>query len=96
MMTRIVIILALMAAAPVSAQTLTCATSSQGYRICQGPGGYRSTNGTGAGWCSATTATATVGRPAAGRTARQRRSPPPRGADAMVRIAITQAAFEAD
>ena len=43
MMTRIVIILALMAAAPVSAQTLTCATSSQGYRICQGPGGYRST-----------------------------------------------------
>ena len=42
-MTRITIILAVIAAAPVSAQTLTCATSSQGYRICQGPNGYRST-----------------------------------------------------
>ena len=42
-MMRLAIILALMAAPPVTAQTLTCATSSQGYRICQGPHGYRST-----------------------------------------------------
>jgi hypothetical protein len=42
-MVRIVIIIALMAAASASAQTLTCTTSFQGYRVCQGPGGYRST-----------------------------------------------------
>jgi hypothetical protein len=39
---RISIIIALMAA-PASAQTLTCSTSFQGYRVCQGPDGYRST-----------------------------------------------------
>jgi hypothetical protein len=34
---------ALAFAAPAEAETLTCATSFQGYRICQGAGGYRST-----------------------------------------------------
>jgi hypothetical protein len=28
---------------PVIAETLTCATSFQGYRVCQGADGYRST-----------------------------------------------------
>jgi hypothetical protein len=42
---RLAIIIALMAA-PASAQTLTCSTSFQGYRVCQGPDGYRSTEST--------------------------------------------------
>jgi len=42
-MIRIAISIALMAAAPATAQTLTCATSFQGYRVRQGPDGYRST-----------------------------------------------------
>ena len=42
-MIRIAIIIALMADAPASAQTVTCAKSFQGYRVCQGPGDYRST-----------------------------------------------------
>jgi hypothetical protein len=29
--------------ASADAQTLTCSTSFQGYRVCQGPDGYRST-----------------------------------------------------
>jgi hypothetical protein len=40
---RFVIIIALMAAAPASAQTVTCDAMFQGYRVCQGPDGYRST-----------------------------------------------------
>ena len=44
-MIRLAIIIALMAA-PASAQRLTCATSFQGYRVCQGPDGYRSTEST--------------------------------------------------
>jgi hypothetical protein len=36
-------ILVLIAASPSLAETLTCSTSFQGYRICQGSGGYRST-----------------------------------------------------
>jgi hypothetical protein len=27
---------------PALAETLTCSTSFQGYRVCSGPGGYRS------------------------------------------------------
>jgi hypothetical protein len=42
-MIRIAIIIVLMAATPASAQTLTCSTSFQGYRVCQDPDGYRST-----------------------------------------------------
>jgi hypothetical protein len=43
-MIRIAIIaIALTAAATAHAQAVTCATSFQGYRICQGPDGYRST-----------------------------------------------------
>jgi hypothetical protein len=45
-MIRIAILIALLQGifpAIASAQTLTCATSSQGYRVCQGPDGYRST-----------------------------------------------------
>lgn len=42
-MIRIPISIVLMAAATAHAQTVTCATSFQGYRICQGPDGYRST-----------------------------------------------------
>ena len=42
-MTRIAITITLMAASPASAQTMTCSTSFQGYRVCQGPDGYRST-----------------------------------------------------
>ena len=41
-MIRTVIVVALMIA-PASAETLTCSTSFQGYRVCQGPGGFRST-----------------------------------------------------
>jgi hypothetical protein len=32
-----------LAAAPASAQTVTCATNLQGYRVCQAPDDYRST-----------------------------------------------------
>jgi hypothetical protein len=39
---RVAIIIALIAA-PASAQTVTCGTSFQGYHLCQGPDGYRST-----------------------------------------------------
>jgi hypothetical protein len=39
---RIGIIIALMAAVPASAQTLTCRSTFQGYRVCRGPHGYRS------------------------------------------------------
>jgi hypothetical protein len=42
MVCAIVIIIALTAVAPASAQTLTCSTTFQGYRACQGPHGYRS------------------------------------------------------
>jgi hypothetical protein len=36
-------ILVMIAASPALAGTLTCSTSFQGYRVCSGPGGYRST-----------------------------------------------------
>ena len=35
--------IALATITPASAKTLTCSTSFQGYRVCQGQGGYRST-----------------------------------------------------
>jgi hypothetical protein len=37
------IFVALTSITPALAETLTCSTSFQGYRVCQGPGGYRST-----------------------------------------------------
>jgi hypothetical protein len=37
------ILIALMATPSAYAQTVTCSTSFQGYRVCQGPDGYRST-----------------------------------------------------
>ena len=40
---RVFLILALIWVSAASAETLTCSTSFQGYRVCQGPGGYRST-----------------------------------------------------
>ena len=36
-------ILVITAASPALAGTLACSTTFQGYRVCQGPGGYRST-----------------------------------------------------
>jgi hypothetical protein len=36
-------ILIVIAASPTLAETLACSTSFQGYRVCSGPGGYRST-----------------------------------------------------
>ena len=39
----VIISAALASITPALAETLTCATSFQGYRICPGPGGYRST-----------------------------------------------------
>jgi hypothetical protein len=41
-MVRIALLFAL-TIAPAGAETLTCSTSSQGYRVCQGSGGCRST-----------------------------------------------------
>jgi hypothetical protein len=40
---RLSLILAFIWVSAASAETLTCSTSFQGYRVCQGPGGYRST-----------------------------------------------------
>jgi hypothetical protein len=45
-MVRVGIIIAIVLIRSINAldaQTLTCSTSFQGYRICQGPDGYRST-----------------------------------------------------
>jgi hypothetical protein len=39
----VVMIVTLVSSSPPRAETLTCVTSFQGYRICSGPGGYRST-----------------------------------------------------
>jgi hypothetical protein len=36
-------IVVIIAASPSLAGTLTCSISFQGYRVCQGPDGYRST-----------------------------------------------------
>ena len=36
-------ILVIVAANPAFAESLTCSTSFQGYRVCSGPGGYTST-----------------------------------------------------
>jgi hypothetical protein len=41
--TRAVVIAVLLAGGPARAETVYCSTSFQGYRICSGPGGYRST-----------------------------------------------------
>jgi hypothetical protein len=40
---RLSLILAFIWVSAAHAETLTCSTSFQGYRICTGPGGYRST-----------------------------------------------------
>jgi hypothetical protein len=37
------VILVIITARPSLAETLACSTSFQGYRVCQGPDGYRST-----------------------------------------------------
>jgi hypothetical protein len=38
-----VAILIVIASSPALAETLACSTTFQGYHVCQGPGGYRST-----------------------------------------------------
>jgi hypothetical protein len=69
-MVRIAIIIALMTAAPASAQTLTCSETFQGYRVCQKPDGYRSTETQWQGMTIGDDNRATGGREANGRGGR--------------------------